>query len=239
MASLRLADHAPGHGHLPAAGTALPWLAAAVLGYLVGDVARQGPILRLERRYGRPPRPGRVWPARVSAASETPVLVLVVAGTALWDRTTGRRPAGSTLWVLALVAGRAALSRAVKRPRPPRQWWLEPPHGWSFPSRHTTNAVVIATLLGSATRCPGTSCAARTSLALGWGAATGVSRILLGVHWPSDVLGALLLAAVWRRAWNALESSEHLPRASGPRPGPGRKPDGWVDCRTATERRAS
>ena len=194
-------------------------VASAALAYLVGDVARQGPICRLERRYCRPPRPGRVWPARVSAAAETPVLVLVVAGTALRYRATGRRALAPVMTVVGVVAGRAALSRTLRRRRPPRQWWQETPHGWSFPSRHTGNAVVIASLIGGAVRGPAGG-SAGPSLAVAWGAATGVSRVMLGVHWPSDVLGALLFATVWLRLWAGLESSEQTRRVVAPVRGP-------------------
>lgn len=209
-----------------------------MLAYLVGDVARLGPISRLEHRCCQPSRLGRVWPALVSASSETPVLALVVAGTTLRYRATDHRALSRVLWVLGVVSSRAALSRTVRRSRPPRQWWQATPHGWSFPSWHTTNAVMIASLIGGAGR-GRAGAAAGTSLALGWGAATGAGQVLPGVHWPSDVLGALLLAAVWLRLLTALESSERLRQVRGPRACPGWEPGGWVDCRTATERRAS
>jgi undecaprenyl-diphosphatase len=77
--------------------------------------------------------------------------------------------------------------------------------GPSFPSGHTTNNTVAAVCLTLFYRRRG---------ALYWivTAAVGYSRIYLGAHWPSDVIGSLFLAAgeallilaalesIWRRA---------------------------------------
>ncbi len=191
VASLRFVDQSPAPiPHRPLGTGSFCVGAAAVLAYLVGDVARLGPISRLEHRCCQPSRLGRVWPALVSASSETPVLALVVAG----DAPRLERP------VLA--------HHERRDDREPDR-------------RRRAGA------------------AAGTSPALGWGAATGAGQVLPGVHWPSDVLGALLLAAVWLRLLTALESSERLRQVRGPRACPGGEPGGWVDCRTATERRAS
>jgi undecaprenyl-diphosphatase len=77
--------------------------------------------------------------------------------------------------------------------------------GPSFPSGHTTNNTVVAVCLTLFYRRRG---------ALYWiiTAAVGYSRIYLGAHWPSDVIGSFFLAvgeallilaaleAIWRRA---------------------------------------
>ena len=67
-----------------------------------------------------------------------------------------------------------------------------------MPSGHTARAFAVAALLASTVR------PRWGALALGLAAMVGISRIYLGLHWPSDVLaGALLgivLAASMRRA---------------------------------------
>jgi undecaprenyl-diphosphatase len=105
----------------------------------------------------------------------------------------------------ALAAGAAAagvastllvvLKRRFRRRRPcelaPHPLFhVKPPDRFSFPSGHTMNAFAIATVL--ALRYPPLS-PALSVLAAG----IGVSRVLLGLHFASDVLaGALLGLAI-------------------------------------------
>ncbi|MFI6452725.1 hypothetical protein ACIBF6_14320 [Streptosporangium amethystogenes] len=91
--------------------------------------------------------------------------------------------AGTRDWRLLAVyvsglATRHQLAAIVNRARLPRERWREIPIGPSFPSCHTT-AALLGTLL--ITGSPG--CAA-ASIAVG--GAVGVSCLLLGVHWPSS-----------------------------------------------------
>ncbi len=85
----------------------------------------------------------------------------------------------------------------VKRPRP-ESWFSMPGDPWSFPSGHSLDS----------TACYFVCCAAlllliesplwRAALVLGCAAlpiAIGLSRIYLGVHWPTDVLAGWLAGA--------------------------------------------
>ncbi len=98
--------------------------------------------------------------------------------------------AGSTL---VGIASYNAIKRTFRRPRP---YALHPEISqfaisldeWSFPSGHTLHAVSFAVILSSFS----------FSLAcLFWGFAclTAVSRVVLGLHFPSDVLVGGLLGA--------------------------------------------
>ena len=74
-------------------------------------------------------------------------------------------------------------------------------HGWelpwptSFPSGHTTAAASIAVALLLVVPARHRLLAAAMGLALT--AAVGASVVILGWHYPSDVLGALLVVAAW------------------------------------------
>jgi len=145
------------------------------------------------------------------------VLALVLC--MIWWQA-GRRPDAI---VLALgLAVSAALGQALKhifaRPRPDLLPWLTVTHGWSFPSGHTLNAVTLAGLLAwlIGRRLGGWRRRAfAVSVGL-WAVLVGLSRVYLGVHYPSDVLaslavGGLYLLAGWgiQRFIHAVSSRRH------------------------------
>jgi undecaprenyl-diphosphatase len=108
-----------------------------------------------------------------------------------------RRPrlalAVSVAVVLSQVVFRA-LRAVVDRPRPVTGFVL--PDGPGYPSSHTmgaaTGAVLLVLLVWSVRR--QWVRAGVLAVALAWAGAVGVSRVMLGAHWPTDVLGGWLLA---------------------------------------------
>lgn len=132
----------------------------------------------------------------VSALAEPAFASAVLAAFAVTAaRRTGWRAA--CLPGLAVAGGAVArrrLSRAIGRPRPPAAVWMAEPEGFSLPSKHTTLAVLTA---GACASSVGVRGAPRLLIPLLAGAGVGTSRVLLGVHWPSDVLAAWLFAEGW------------------------------------------
>ena len=120
------------------------------------------------------------------------------------DGSPGRpaRPASMVRSGAVLVAGltaRRALSRVVRRQRPPVQGWWTSPHGFSFPSKHATASALAALSVAAPRDLPlgRDPVAVAALLAAG---VVGASRLYLGVHWASDVLAGWLFAAAWTAA---------------------------------------
>ena len=92
------------------------------------------------------------------------------------------------------------LNASVGRVRPPPIDWAGPAGGPSYPSGHTTVATLFALSCAWAFADRLRSRRSRIALwvaAVGYAAAVGCSRIWLGVHWPTDVIGGWLYATAW------------------------------------------
>ncbi|MDX3240334.1 phosphatase PAP2 family protein [Streptomyces sp. ME18-1-4] len=115
--------------------------------------------------------------------------------------TLRRRALAAALCLACLGAGQAlryAVMALVARPRPLQTDWQTHASGWAFPSGHTTTAALTAGLLIIAVRVRGPR--GRTPLIVaagGWGALVGLTRVYLGVHWFTDVVGGWLFALGW------------------------------------------
>lgn len=110
------------------------------------------------------------------------------------------------VWTVVTVGGSVLLNNAVKllvqRDRPSYPEVELEPLGSSFPSGHSQNVVVIwvsvVLVVGWATvlrtrRAHLLSVAAVVVVIAG----VGWSRVALGVHWPTDVLGGWSLGSAW------------------------------------------
>ncbi|MCX4759916.1 phosphatase PAP2 family protein [Streptomyces sp. NBC_01275] len=130
-----------------------------------------------------------------------PYLIAVMAGVIAGRGTSERSRAvvGALAVLLAGQAIRAGLMELLARARPPRAGWATPASGYAFPSGHTTTAALAAGLLVWAVSRRAEPALALTActVALCWATAVGLTRVYLGVHWASDVLGGWLLAAAW------------------------------------------
>ncbi|MFD2394872.1 phosphatase PAP2 family protein [Dietzia aerolata] len=86
--------------------------------------------------------------------------------------------------------------------------WVWPPSTLSFPSSHATSTTAFALLAGSVTGVP---------VAAGLVPVMLASRLVLGVHYPSDVLAGATVgagcAALTRAVWPTVAVQRLLPEA--------------------------
>jgi membrane-associated phospholipid phosphatase len=113
-----------------------------------------------------------------------------------------RRRYGGALFVTVASGGSLLIQETMKlwfrRPRPTLEWAAAPPD-FSFPSGHTMNAVLfyvsIALIMWSVLGQHRGLLALAVSIAVAVG--VGISRIYLGAHYLTDVVGGLLAGFSW------------------------------------------
>ena len=117
----------------------------------------------------------------------------------------------SALFMTGIMLSGIALSTTLKhwiaRPRPQLVVHLDHVSSQSFPSGHALNNTLfyltVALLLTPMLRQRISRWTVYTS-AISLSLMIGVSRIALGVHWPSDVLAGWIIAAAWLSLWSVL-----------------------------------
>ena len=214
--ALVLARDVAGHLRL---NEAVPLLIVCLIGLLgwgfvsLADVVQEGESLRLDRAIllamrtsdpHVPIGPGWVQEAArdVTGLGGTFVLTFITLCTTIYLWLTGRRHVA--LLVLVAIGGGTALSMVLKlgfdRARPDIV-----PHGMrvytaSFPSAHAMMSATTYLTLGALLARIHASYAIKIffiTLAAVLTLMIGVTRLYLGVHWPSDVLAGWCIGAAW------------------------------------------
>jgi undecaprenyl-diphosphatase len=129
------------------------------------------------------------------------VVLAAVAGLAAVLLVVGRRRPEAVFIVVALV-GTLVLNDRLKlffqRPRPAFDWaevWPET----GFPSGHSMNSFVVYLALALVVWRVGGRRVGIVALALAilLAVSVGISRVYLGAHWVSDVIGGYLAGSLW------------------------------------------
>lgn len=130
--------------------------------------------------------------------------VLVAGGIAasLWLLASKRWFLTAIIWLSLLGNGLIvwACKAVFARSRPDQVQALLPATGYSFPSGHTFASLAFYGLLGLMLVLSVRSGLKRWALTVGIAGISGLvgfSRVYVGAHWPTDVLGSWLLGVAW------------------------------------------
>jgi membrane-associated phospholipid phosphatase len=178
----------------------------AIAAGLTLDVAVNGPISGADQANLRPfiDHTDRFASAARLLTHLGSITLLVPIATALslvlWFRLRSLTVAASPVAALAVAGTATALLKVVTaRARPPVALRLAAEGGWSFPSGHAadatalyvTTALVVAVWLAPQRR--GRVIAVTAGVVLS--AAVAITRLILRVHWPTDVIAGCFLGA--------------------------------------------
>ncbi len=176
-----------------------------LFGGLIEDVVTADPIVALDHSVAEVVAAVRtpVWifaSTWISGLEAWPVVLATLAAAAVWFWRSGRR--AYLLPLLVSVVGSTAFAFlgkiAVHRARPPEA--VVGVLSYAFPSAHATLAVSLYGVLAYVWIRGPRSWPARVNVFFLWvllGLLMGASRIVLGVHYLSDVLGGYLLGGLW------------------------------------------
>jgi len=136
----------------------------------------------------------------ITALGDVAGIIAIALGAAFFMRTHPRYIVMLTTALIGSTVSANAIKFLVSRMRPETLVWLNPFLSFSFPSGHATASMTLFGFLALASSRliePG----AKKKLAIGACVLAvvlvGVSRIVLGAHFFSDVLGGWLLGLFW------------------------------------------
>lgn len=133
------------------------------------------------------------------------VLLVVVVALLLLRR---RHTFTAAAWVIACALGgllNVALKAIFERSRPEFVHGFAAADGWSFPSGHSSGSIIVYGLLGylAVLHTPKSFHIPTAAVAMTLVVCVGLSRVILQVHYFSDVLGGYAFGASWVAAWIA------------------------------------
>lgn len=185
------------------------WLLFLAVALALGGSGSQADRATLDQLSGM--ASSDLWVERtavlVTHAGGAPLLLattLLGAGW-LWFR---RRAEEAFLLVAIVLAGRASvelLKLIVERPRPDLAPYPVIVSSYSFPSGHAANSMITLLALALLVASPSARASA-IAAAVAVSIAIGLTRPMLGVHWPSDVIAGWAFGIAWVTAFAPLVS---------------------------------
>lgn len=139
----------------------------------------------------------------------------IVTTIAVLSLVLARRRALALIVAVASIGGWGvmALSKGFyARPRPDATLAIDLATGLSFPSGHTIAATAVYLTIGSVLARaiePRVQRIYILSVAAALAVVVGFSRVYLGVHYPTDVLGGWLVGGAWALLWGAVAAALH------------------------------
>ena len=125
------------------------------------------------------------------------LIALAIAATVVLVLRRKRRAA---LFLFMVFGGRflVELQKVIfNRPRPGLSPALVAVDSYSYPSGHAANAMITFLAIGLLLPVRQRNRAITIGIGLALALQVGASRVMLGVHWPSDVVGGWAFAVAW------------------------------------------
>jgi undecaprenyl-diphosphatase len=183
-------------------------LVGVPFGFLLHEVTSHGPLTRWDESAARSLHTRVVHHDVIEAVLKVisftgkPIFLVPLVGLpALWLWSPGARKLVAFLLVVSIGGGviDTLVKMAVARPRPKFEDPIITAFGKSFPSGHAMSSLVcygavLLVLLPLVARRWRRVAVAGVAV---WVVAIGFSRLALGVHYISDVLGGYVLGAAW------------------------------------------
>ena len=230
-------------GMTAALGLLLIAAVAIGAGQLVEDAAAGGGIAVVDHPvagFVAAHRSGWLTPVmRAVSAVGGPLILAAVTAAAAGLLSVLRRSLGPALLAGLTVAGTGGLTiilkEALGRSRPSLDEALAAAEGHAFPSAHAATAAAVFGILAYLYTARLRSWSARVTVWAGAGMLTalvGTSRVYLGVHWTTDVIGGWVFGVVWLAVvvtgWTIFTSHRGgRPGIPGPVGGGDHDPGGW------------
>ena len=127
-------------------------------------------------------------------------LVLILLTVAAAAYLFVRRKRRTALLLIMVFGGRFLVELQkiiIDRPRPGVSPHLVAVNSYSFPSGHAANAMITFLAIGLLLPVRQRNRAVAVGIGLALALQVGVSRVMLGVHWPSDVVGGWAFGLMW------------------------------------------